>query len=593
MKYGLDWHENTTDVSIEMQMIQGGGFIEENGVKYGHGIFYHFKALQLLLWPEGEDHHRWSDLILSEILENRITVLGGAKDTGKTHVSARYCVTDYFTFPTSTLFLISSTDARGLQLRVFGDIKDLFDRARERYPWLPGHVVESKMGIFTDELGPGMTVRDMRRGIIAVPCAGGDGENLEGLEKFIGVKQKRRRLIGDEVQFMDQAYLNVMSNLDKGDFKGIFCGNFLGRGDPLDQLAEPKKGWGAIGEPKKTTTWDNLKGGRTVNLVGDDSPNFDPPEPVIPRFPYLITRDDIARVKLRYGDDSLQFWSQIRGVRKTNLMAHRILTMDICRLWGALEPVVWEGSPRTRIYALDAAFGGDRPIGGMIEFGRDVKGHTVMACHKPHSLQLRMSAEDTFEMQLARGVKKDCDELGIPYENVFFDAGMRATLATEIARIVSLLCTAINFGGPATDRPVSQDDFVIDEKTKERRLKRCNEAYSKFVTELAYSVRMVVEAGQMRNIPEEVVREFEMREWYNVTGNRIELETKKETKARMGQSPDLADWLGIAVEGARRRGFLIEWIGKPAAVDQEAEDWLEAELAKFKKFEKANSIRYE
>lgn len=596
VKYGLNWPDNTDPVHIEMHMIRAHGFIEFNGVKYGHGLFYHYKALQQLLWPEDEDHHRWSDLILEEILNNRITVLGGARDTGKTHVGlARYGLTDYFIFPDNTLILISSTDARGLQLRVFGDIKDLFNRAKDRHPWLPGNAVESHMGIFTDKLDPKdkLTIRDQRKGIICVPCVGGEGENLEGLEKFIGVKQERRRLLGDEVQFMPPAYLNVMSNLDKGDFKGVFCGNFLGRGDPLDQLSEPKDGWGRIGEPKKTVVWDNLKGGRTVNLVGIDSPNFDYPQDQPSRYPYLIDRHDMERVKARYGDDSLQYWSQIKGIRKADLMAHRILTVELCRKFGAFDSDNWETNDITKIYGMDAAFGGDRPVHGHIEFGRNVKGRWIVRCVKPQTIKLRISDQMTLEEQLAMEMKTYCEMYSIPPQNAYYDAGMRATLAVSIARLFSTLANAINFGGPATDRPVSADDFIYDEKEKKRRLKKCNEAYSKFVTELNYSVRMVVEAQQMREIPESVVREFEMREWYKVTGDRIELETKAETKKRMGQSPDEADWLAIAIEGARRRGFMIEGINlNGTSTDAESEDWLAKELSKFKTFVKKHELKY-
>lgn len=595
VKYGLDFGD-VDPVRIEMHMIRAGGYLEVEGVKKGEGLFHHYRALQMLLWPENEDHHRWSDLVLQEILNNRITVLAGARDTGKTHVGlARYGLTDYFVFPDNTLILISSTDARGLQLRVFGDIKDLLARAKERYPWLPGCAVESLLGIFSDKLDSQqkLTIRDMRKGIICVPCVGGEGENLEGLEKFIGVKQARRRLLGDEVQFMDASYLNTLSNLDKGDFKGVFCGNFLGRGDPLDQLAEPKKGWGVIGDPKKTTVWDNLKGGRTVNLVGLDSPNFDYPQDQPSRYPYLIDRHDVERVRDRYGDDSLQFWSQIKGVRKSDLMAHRVLTVDLCRKFGAFGQDNWENQEITKIYSMDAAFGGDRPVHGMIEFGRNTNGRWIIKCHKPETVKLRISDQLTVEDQLALAMKAFCDLNNIPPQNAFYDAGMRATLAVTIGRLFSTQANAINFGGPATDRPVSADDFVYDEKDKKRRLKTCKEAYSKFVTELNYSVRMVVEARQMREIPEPVVREFEMREWTKVSGDRIELETKAETKKRMGQSPDQADWLAIAVEGARRRGFTIEGIKEGGSnVDKEAEDWLQQELKKFKTFTKRYELKY-
>jgi len=592
-RYGLDWSDDTDLAELEMRFIQAGGYLVENNRRFGEGLFHHYRELQIHLWQDGEDHHRWSDQMLKEILTNRITVIAGSRDSGKTHVAlARYGLTDYFCFPNNTLILMSSTHAQGLQLRVYGDVKDLLARAKELRPWLPGNIVESKYGIFTDQLAPGATVRDMRKGIICVPCVGGDGEWLSGLEKFIGVKQQRRRLLGDEVQFVDASYLNVMSNMDKGDFKGVFCGNFLGRGDPLDRLAEPVNGWSSLPEPTKTTTWENKLGGRTLNLVGTDSPNFERPKDQPARYSYLISWDDVERVGKRYGTDSLQFWSQIKGVRKSDLMAHRVLTIDLCRKCGAFLPCVWETNDTIRVYALDAAFGGDRAVGGMIEFGREVKGRTVIKPHTPRTIPIKVSDTASPEEQLSIAVRDDCKTLGIPPENVFFDAGMRATLAVNMAKIFSVSVNAINFGGPATERPVSADDYIFDEKTKTRRLKKCSEAYAKFVTELAWSVRMVVESSQMREIPEEVVQEFEMREWTKVSGDRIELETKAETKKRMGRSPDLADWLAIGVEGARRLGFMIEMLREAKDPTEDAEDWLEKELSKFKTYVKKSELKY-
>lgn len=595
-KYGLKWDPKDYEdpAQIEMNMIRAGGYMEVGGKKCGNGLFYHYKALQLLLWPEGEDHHRWSDLLLEEILNNRVTVVLGARDTGKTHTAlSRYAITDYVCFPHETLILMSSTHAQGIQLRVYGDVKDLLSRAKDIRAWLPGNIVESKLGIFTDSLGAGATIRDMRKGIICVPCLGGEGEWLSGLEKFIGVKQKRRRLLGDEVQFMDAAYLNVMANLDKGDFKGVFAGNPLGNGDPLDRLSEPVQGWTAMPEPKKTEVWNNRLGGRTVNLVGTDSPNFDVPEGEPPPYPYLISREDVDRVAVRYGTDSLQYWSQIKGVRKSDLMAHRVLTVDLCRQFGAFDECVWQGGELTKIYALDAAFGGDRAVGGQIEFGREVGGGLVVKVHQPRAITLRISAEATIEEQLSVQCANDCRQLGIPPENFYFDAGMRATLAVNLVKAFnSSSINAINFGGEATDRPVSIDEFVYDEKLKKKRLKRCNEEYSKFVTELWFSVRRVVESRQMRELPEDVAREFEMREFTKVKGDRYELETKQETKKRMGRSPDLADWLSIGIEGARRLGFEIQRLKTIGVPDEEEEDWLTGELAKYRGFMKKSELKY-
>lgn len=593
IQYGIEWPDGTEQIDVEMEMIRRGGYKIRlsDGVKCGEGLFHHYKALQQLLWGSAEEHHRWSDLCLQEILNNRITVVVGSRDTGKTHVClSRFGLTDYFVFPDETLVMVSSTTLPDLKKRVWGDITDLFKRAKERHPWLPGNMVDSKTSIFTDTLDDKGDVRDARKGIVGIPCKKGDGE-WAGMDAFVGIKQRRRMLLGDEVQFMTQGYLTTFSNLDKGAFKGVFCGNPLGRGDPLDQLSEPACGWSAQPEPTKTATWDNKRGGRTVNLVGTDSPNFDAPEDQPPPFPYLIDRGDVQRVVSRYGPNSLQYWSQIRGVRKAGLLANRVLTRDLCERFKAFRATIWASTDIVKIYALDAAYGGDRPVGGKIEYGLNVLGENVIRVYPPRVIQLDLACGLTPEEQLAMAVKTDCNSDNIPASHVFFDAGMRATLATQMARLFSPECNAVNFGGPATDRPVSADDWVIDSVTKQRRLKRCNEAYSKFVTELWWSVRMVVESEQMTELPESVMREFEMREWTKVAGDRYELETKVETKKRMGESPDEADWLSIGVEGARRLGFVIRRLPS-AQTKADDQEWLERELQKYRHMVKTRSLRY-
>jgi len=125
------------------------------------------------------------------------------------------------------------------------------------------------------------------------------------------------------------------------------------------------------------------------------------------------------------------------------------------------------------------------------------------------------------------------------------------------ARLWSPQVNAVDFGGPATKRPVSLDHWTFDLDTRERRLKRCDEEYSKFVTELWFTTRLAVESNQIRGLPSELIEEGSQREWQVTRGDRKEVETKADMKVRTNQSPDLYDAFVAALEGARRRGFQI------------------------------------
>lgn len=557
-------------------MIRAGGHVTIKGKQYGEGLFAHYRNAQTIRWPE-EDHHRWSDLILKTILEERLTVVQGSRDSSKTRTYVKWALIDYWCFPNETLFLISSTDVRGLELRVWGDIKDLWDRNRDLFDFLPGNPVDSKHGIFTDALDETGDIRDMRKGIICVPVLDSEGNETKLLEKFVGVKQKRRRLLCDEAQFLPARYLGILANVDKGDFKSGFTGNPLGQ-KALDKVAEPECGWDNHPEPTKTTTWRNKFDGVTINLVGTDSPNFDANRPKY--YPYLMDADDVERVKKRFGTDSMEYYSQIKGVRKSGLNPRLVLTPEMCKTNGAYDQCIWAGEELTNVLGIDAGFGGDACETILIQFGKDVNRNPVIKFHEPEVIPINLNDPATPEDQIAMQAKRKCEILKVPPENVLFEAGMRATLAISLARILSSSVNAVNAGGPATTRPVSDDLFVDDESRGlgAKRLKRCDEHYSKFITEMFFSVRLLVECRQAREIPKSVVKEFSDREWVWARGTRYELETKEDFKLRCHYSCNKADATAIAVEGARRLGFSISRI--PTQGQEEQIDWLGQELDK-------------
>lgn len=566
-EYGLFWPTGTPALEAVMFCIRRGGEWTSNGRKKGAPLFDLYRRMESLVWPD-QAHTDWSDLILRHILSERITAVLGPKDSGKTNRMARFALCDYFCFPQDTLILMSSTDLRGLELRVWGEVKALFNKARDRFPLLPGYAVDSLKGIFTDDVGDADEARDIRKGLICVPVVDSSGA-WRGLAKWVGIKQRRRRLLSDEMQFAPDPFLSTLANLDSGDFKGVFSGNPRGEGDPLDRISEPVEGWDNHPETGATTTWRNRMGGVTIQLYGPDSPNIRHPD----RYPYLISQASIDRVVAFYGRDSLEYHMQAVGVRRGGLNARRILTRDMTRQFGATDAVVWRGSPTAKGYALDASYGGDRCVGGPFEFGEDINGTQVIAFGKPRVIPIRAYGRFTPESdrllpedQIAAAVHDDCEAAGIDPSRVYFDSTGRGSLGTAFARLWSAQVNPVEFGGSATTRPVCGDLFIeeLDEfGRKRRRLKRCDEHYRKFVTELWFSVRYAVESRQVRNLPEEAIAELCAREWGIVRGNLIEVEPKEDTKPRLGRSPDFGDWAALCVEGARRLGFQIARLAAP------------------------------
>jgi len=591
--YGLDWGKTATQVEIEMQMIRAGGYITMGGQKYGNGLSYHYETMRKLLWPKLDDH-RWHRLCRDSILNNRITVLIGPGSSGKTHEASWIYLVEYFCHPDETCVLVSSTDIRGLRLRVWAEITMLWQEAIERYSFLPGNLLESRIAITTDEIEDGdyanRSVRDMRKGIIGIPTI--QSGKFIGLGKWIGIKQKRMRLIADEASAMNSSFLSAFSNLNKNeDFRAIIVGNPSDPLDPLGRAAEPLDGWASHLEPKKTEVWKTrFMNGICVNLIGTDSPNFDYP-PDKPRYKYLISQKKIDDTLSFFSKDSFEYYSQCVGCMKVGTLEDRIITRDLCRNYGAQEPAVWKGGELVKVCALDSAYGGDRAVCGHIEFGEDISGTIVIAFHPPQIIPVIVKSATSPEEQLAVWVRDYCERNDIPPAHFFHDSTGRGGLGTAIASVWSAECNPVEFGGTPTDRPVAAGLFTYDHQTRTRRLTTCREHYDRLVSELHYQVRYAIMSRQVRSLPDDVVDELCMRKWES-KHNRISVEPKHKMKERIGRSPDLADWCALCLEGARRLGFMIEKLPESEGGGARQDDYLAIELQKYRSDIKKRQLNY-
>lgn len=520
----------------------------------------------------------------NEFIKNEFTVLMGSASCQKTSHASEYALLKYWTFPNDTIVLVTTVTMDKLEHAIFAEIKKLFREGLDKYPWLDGHVIDHKHCITTDDIEEEGAIRDLRTGILGRPCY--VGKQYVGAGIFSGIKNTHVVFIADELQFMEPTFLAAADNLfSNDDVCVIASGN--PQHNPDDQLgiaAEPIEGWSSMPEPQKTTIWPTrLYSGRCVNLVGTDSPNFDHPKDV---YKGLIGHKFAKRIKDAHpeGEHSRQYYTQVRGVMRIDLAKDRVITRELCRRHRAMDQPVWAGGERTRIYAIDPAYGGgDRCIAIWLEFGPGSEGKQILFISGyreiPISLQKAMSAED----QIAEGVAEDLARLGIPCQNTFYDSFGKGTIGFAFARkFGSNSPIPIDSGGRTTARPVRQDLLVWDEAKRQKRLKRCDEHYSKFVTEMWFSVRYAIEAEQVRGLPEPIMLEGCMREYLTVAGDKIEVEKKEDLRERLGRSPDLFDCCAVAVEGARQRGFLIDRLGTEADSAIEEEDYLEEEEQRYR-----------
>ena len=584
--YGAFFDEMVDPIEIEMECLRkGGSWKNRLGVVCGKGTEFHFCHMIELIWP-WITWHKWLKLFVENYLTHRSMVVFGAAATGKTFDGALCALADYFPWPSQTTVIVCSTSKERLEDRIWGEVKRLHKDALLRHEWLPGHLIEGRQRIVTNPYVDSQSGRDFRNGLVGVPVK--RGNDYVGLSEFTGAHNKRVRLFGDEIHLLPKVFVDGLSNLDKAaDFKVVGLANPKETTDAAGILGEPSAEFGfwdgGIDQSGGTKTWPTRRpNGVSLQFVGSDSPNLDG-HLGIP----LITQEAIDRDIAFFGRDSWQFTMMNEGRMPRGQGSRRVITRQECLKHRAMEPPIWLNSQQTHLAFLDAAYGGvggDRCILTFLEFGQEsvplnpaeIPASTFVDQPMPQDKRRQIMAltESILVPVTSKVTESPCDQIvdfcmgecakrNIPPENFGFDSGMRTALVQAFDRKWSNRVQSVDFGGPASrERKVSYDIDVA-----------CYDYYSKFVTELWFSVRMVIIADQFRGLTEDVMLEFAQREWGMVGANKIEVEPKKLMKARMGFSPDRANSLAGAVELARRKGFVIRRLGENRKELPGDEEW--------------------
>jgi hypothetical protein len=587
-RYGLSWKSESDPLQIELMFLRGGGYLTVGGKQCGLGPLAHFLAARKLIWPDRYEH-RWTRLMYDEFIKNDLTVLVGSASSQKTSHAVEFCLLNYWARPENTLVILSTVNMDKLDIGVYAELTMLWKSGRERFPWLAGNLLSHKRAITTDSLeDEGM--RDFRKGVIARPCY--TGGRWVGLGILAGTKQDYIFYVADELQFMQEAFSASWPHLfSNGQTKIIASGN--PKHDPDDELgktAEPKEGWASHPEPQKTEVWDTkFMGGRCINLVGTDSPNFDVPDGQPEPYKRLIGKSFAKRIANDYGVDSFEYYRLIKGVMKVAFAQSRVITRQLCRDHGASEKAEWEDNDHKRIYWLDPSYGGeDACAGGCLEWGKGLNGLTLIRLAGYRLYRFSLTSPKEIEDQIADILSEELTAYSIESTDVFYDSTGKGTLGGAFARKFGMKApVAVDSGGRPSKRPVRQDLYV-DETDGTQRLKRCDEHYDRHISEAWFSVRYCIEANQMRELPDEFITEGCARIYEVVAGNKIAVEAKsdpkkkEDLKRRLGHSPNFFDGLAVGIEGARRRGFQIANLGDTVASNQDDVDFFETEAKEYR-----------
>lgn len=578
-KYGLKFPADTTDLEIEMYCIERGGQWKKktDGTLAGMGMLHHWRKFQEIVWPDKE-WHKWSELQLECYLKYTYIAELGPASAGKTYNIATNLLTEYFCFPYETTVLLTTDTLEGAEQKVWGTMKKLFNEAIARHPDLPGRIITGRRRIVSDDSLNDRDGADFRNGVVVVPAK--KGTATVGLGAFVGVKSKRVRLAGDELHLLPKTFVDSFSNLNKNpDFKAWGGGNPKDTTDALGFIAEPANdlgGWeSGIDQRPGTKTWrTRMPNGICIHLPGSDSPNNDYPDDA-PRW-QVIGR---AKMKADAQIWSVNDWHYLmmdEGRMPRGMGSRRVLTRQMAMAHHAMDDPKWKDHRRTYVASLDAAYrgvGGDRCIFSVLCFGQEAptdlatsiiadrllsqdtpssKSKNILALMYQKDIPIETTIQSgpgmmsEAEEQIVNFCKTECETLHIPPAYFYFDSGMRTGLVTAFGRLWSPEVNSVDCGGKPSEEIVGHGIDIQADKY-----------FSKRITQLWWNIRFIVEASQFRGLTEEPLNEFCQREWKQVSGNRIEIESKPEFKQKLGLSPDASDSLTIGIFGAVKSGFTI------------------------------------
>lgn len=531
---GVELEHYTTEESAHLKCFQQH---KDNTIKE-----YNFWRLCDLLWNR-EDlpeplmvKHPWAQQMIRAALENKYLAIGGSASSGKSHTMAAWGIINWLSDPADTLVLMTSTTLREARKRIWGSVMSLLS------------VIEGAPIRIRDSIGNAAYINERgtlieRAGVSLISAE--KSKTREAVGKFIGIKQKKVILIGDELSELSEAILQAgLSNLSKNpSFQLIGMSNPNSRFDAFGVWAEPKKGWESV-DTMNAMEWETKYNGFYLRLDGEKSPNILAGEVL---FPWLPTQEKIQEDKILLGVESRGYLRMVRAVFFDSDETSGIYSEAEITSSGALGKVEWQSAP-VNLCGIDPAFtnGGDRTILYTAMCGYDHTGQYVIELGE--AIHLNEDASNKAiprTYQIVRQIKETCLKLNIAPENVSVDAtGAGGPFCDVLAGEWSDSFMRVSFGGKPSPLRVSANSSVIG-----------TEMYVNRVSELWFIGKELMRTRQVFGISRDLAQEITSRTYDTVKSGslKMKIESKPEFKSKFGRSPDLADAAFLALDCARHR----------------------------------------
>ncbi len=561
------YSEKRTNLDIELQAFREGWTVDEGAM----GKCFHAKrAMELMFNTDPEDPGIiWTDeaeLFLERACQWKYLAVAGSGSSGKSHPAAAWGLLNFYASPRNTKVLLTSTSIGAGCDRVWGSVIDLYNKIPEEVRKV-GKLNDSKhiiKYVGDDEKSKLGT----RRGLELV--AAEPRQAKEAVQKLIGRKQTNLILIADELTdispSVNAAFFTNLSRNPNSQMIGL--GNPSDWFNAMGELCMPEAGVNSVNiwtrEWKTVRGWgihfDDMvsfnynEGKKKVDVWRKENPNLvGTPEErkAMERLGnkrWHVWRPsywEIEESRRLDGENSLLFIRMSRGWFATNGASDSIYN-NADMLANMVYDVEWGDVPPTKLIAIDLSFSshGDRSVMMLFQAGRDKNGKRMLECLDDVILQDDATKEDeTRSGQLCKQIADYVAKHNVEHRYVAYDStGGGAPFGDMLVGYLSKKILPVCFGGKATDRPVSAAN---QNPSCSRYANRCSEIW--------YSGVEILRGRQFANLPKEAMSEMCNRTYTTVGQGKIQVQSKRDIKAKGQPSPDYADCVHIALDLCRER----------------------------------------
>lgn len=562
-KYGLVLPVQLPDHLLELYCFK----IDHPPSRGGLGKYRHFLNASRMILPEVKLNDWGRDQLRSLCQTEHAIRLGnvihrfvywpGCAASGKTFTSGHYAFLWWLSDPAVSTVILTSTSGKMVKTRGWHSIQEFFFQAKralsekfkiDQSQVNCGNLVDSQM-ILQSKKGDSLCAI---MGLSVEP-----GELGKTVAKLQGIHNERILLIVDEATDTPEAIFRVIQNLSKGcsDLTVLLIGNPTSRTlDPFDRACQPVGGWETVDleDIEWAAKGDKelcLEPGLTVRFRGKESPNVRAKKTI---FPFLYTWEDFQFAQGK--EDTIEYWKWTEGFPPPAGVCNTVMDEVMISKYDGRGKHIFL-SQAIPIAGLDPAFGGDRCILQFGLLGDLTAGKMGIQITETIEIKTLATSEHEVDFQIAQQTIMECKKRGVTIDYLGVDAtgtgrGVYSHLTSDWGR-----CVRVEFGGAASEMPASIEDP-----------RPSCDIYDRCVTELHYSCKELLVAGQLKGLSQEAVNEFCFRT-YEIRSRKTRLQTKEEMKKKYGKSPDHSDAVAVLCRVARLRGASTQTVLK------ESGDW--------------------